>query len=516
MAGNKFYYGFDQSAGSDTDFVTVVLHELIHGLGFLSLVDLSSGAKYLTYNDAYMRHLERHSATPDDYPSMSDAQRVTASTDSGNLHWTGTNVLANDDDLTGGKSNGHVEMYAPSTASSGSSVSHFSTAVFPDELMEPFYTTPLHAPGLAAHLLADVGWSPINSATGSADLQLAVSDSADPVDAASNVSYTVTMTNNGPDSAAQSTLTVFIPETSTYVSASASQGSCRRVDDIVTCVIGSIANAAAPTVTVTITPQQGGNNILAAAVTSITSDSDITNNRANEITSVNGITDLEVSLSNVPEPVTAGQNVTYVANITNNGPSNASNVVTTLTLPADTSFVSAPASQGSCSRSNLTLTCSLGTINTGNSASITVSVTTTSAGSISLSASVVTSAQDNDSTNDSAIIYSTVQAPPSGGGGGGCFIATAAYGGVLAKDVDTLRKFRDHYLLTNSAGTWFVENYYRYSPPIADELSKSPALKAVMKGLLFPLVAISRILTNDETVLEKDIEPPRTQRSTEL
>lgn len=497
MGGRKFYYGFDKNSGSDTDFVTVVLHELIHGLGFLSLVELSSGAKYFSYNDAYMRHLERHGSTPADYPSMDNSQRLAASIDTGNLHWTGANVLAHDDTLTDGNANGHVEMYAPSPAETGSSVSHFSPDVTPNEIMEPFYTAPLHSPGLAAHLLADVGWSPINSASGSADLQLSMSDSADPVQAGSNVSYTLSITNNGPASAAQTTLTIFIPADSTYVSASATAGSCRRVDNIVTCVIGSLASAATASVTLTTSPTQGGNIITAAVVSSITTDSDASNNRGNETTSVISNTDLEITLSDNPDPVTAGNNLTYVATITNKGPSNASDVVTTLTLPADTSFISAPSTQGSCNRNELTLTCSLGTINTSDSAYITISVTTANAGSLSLSASVTNSVPESDSANNSAIIYTTVQAPPSSGGGGGCFIATAAYGSLFARDVVTLRKFRDHYLLTNTAGQWFVKNYYRYSPPVANELAKSPTLKAIMRGLLFPLVAVSRLLTDE-------------------
>jgi len=516
MAGKKFYYGFDKNAGGDVDFVSVVLHELIHGLGFLSLVDLGTGAKYFSHNDAYMRHLERHGSTPADYPGMSDSQRVSASTDTGNLHWTGANVLANDGNLTGGISSGHVEMYAPSTASSGSSVSHFSDAVTPNELMEPFYSGPIHTPGLANYLLADVGWAPINSATGSADLQLAISDSADPVDAGGNVSYTVTISNNGPDNAAQSTLTIFIPQSSAYVSASASQGSCRHLDNIVTCVTGNIANAAAPTVSVTVTPSQGGSIQFAATVSSITTDSDITNNQMNEATVVNGNTDMQVSLSQNPEPVTAGQTITYVATVVNNGPSNAANVVATLSLPAEASFISAPASQGSCTHSNLTLTCSLGNITTMNSADITVNLTTVSVGSISLSATVTSSTEENNAANNSAITYSTVQAPAAaGGGGGGCFIATAAYGSVLARDVATLRKFRDHYLLTNVPGQWFVKMYYRYSPPIANKLAKSPTLKALTKGLLFPLVAVSRVLTTEKTVIMQGAEPQRTPGGTE-
>jgi hypothetical protein len=49
-------------------------------------------------------------------------------------------------------------MYAPNPAEPGSSVSHFSTACSPNELMEPMYTGPLHAVSLARHVMTDIGW----------------------------------------------------------------------------------------------------------------------------------------------------------------------------------------------------------------------------------------------------------------------------------------------------------------------------------------------------------------------
>lgn len=504
MSGNKFYYGFDQSPGADVDFVTVVLHELIHGLGFISLVNLTTGEIFSSFNDAYMRHLEHHGSTPADYPSMTNTQRVTASTATNLLHWTGTNVLANDTHITTGKSNDHIEMYAPSTAASGSSVSHFDTDVgsasLPNELMEPAYASSLHNPGLAIQVLADVGWSPVNTATGSADLQLAIADSADPVNAGSNVSYTVTVTNNGPNSAAQSTLTLFIPTTSSFVSATPSQGSCRRVDSIVTCVLGTIANAATPTVVLTVTPSQGGNHILATTVSSITTDGTNTNNRINETTSISPISDLQISLSDSGDPVISGESFTYTASITNGGPSNAASTVATITLPADATYVSATPSQGSCTRSGVTMTCSLGTVNSGNTPTVSITLRTLLITTLNVSASVTSSSTDNSAANNTAAITTTVIASPkfTGGDGGGCFIATAAYGSVLTKDVDTLRNFRDHYLLTNIPGQWFIKNYYRYSPPVADKLAQSPELKALMKGLLFPLVGLSRLLADSE------------------
>jgi hypothetical protein len=50
-------------------------------------------------------------------------------------------------------------MYAPNPGEPGSSVSHFSTDVTPDELMEPSYTDANHDVGLALELMADLGWA---------------------------------------------------------------------------------------------------------------------------------------------------------------------------------------------------------------------------------------------------------------------------------------------------------------------------------------------------------------------
>jgi RTX calcium-binding nonapeptide repeat (4 copies) len=160
-----WYYGLNGIPPAGTiDFTTVVLHEIAHGLGFLSLVSLQTGAKFAGLDDAYMRLLENH-ATGLLFPTMTDAERVAAQTAGANLHWTGTEAITcGNSALTSGRDpvTGHIEMFAPNPVQPGSSVSHFSTSLSPDQLMEPFDTggSLLNLNALVDPcLLVDLGWT---------------------------------------------------------------------------------------------------------------------------------------------------------------------------------------------------------------------------------------------------------------------------------------------------------------------------------------------------------------------
>ncbi|WP_455201681.1 WD40/YVTN/BNR-like repeat-containing protein [Kaarinaea lacus] len=76
----------------------------------------------------------------------------------------------------------------------------------------------------------------------------------------------------------------------------------------------------------------------------------------------------------------------------------------------------------------------------------------------------------------------------NGGGDGNCFIATAAYGSYLHKDVVELREFRDEFLLTNAFGKKFVAFYYEYSPPVANYIAQHESIRVITRWLLTPLV----------------------------
>ncbi|HOX24887.1 MAG TPA: FlgD immunoglobulin-like domain containing protein [Candidatus Krumholzibacteria bacterium] len=161
LGGAGWYYGLDGNPpAGDYDFITVVLHELGHGLGFITFADLETGAKLQGSDDAYLVHLERAGASPASYADMTDAQRVAANIADPDLRWTGehTTGLLPSFDLTGGLSGDRVRLHAPDPLAVGSSVAHFTSDVTPDEIMEPVFTGPIHDPGLAIFVLEDVGW----------------------------------------------------------------------------------------------------------------------------------------------------------------------------------------------------------------------------------------------------------------------------------------------------------------------------------------------------------------------
>ena len=160
LNNTNWYYGIDGNKPANSiDLLSVVMHEIGHGLGFQTFVNTSTGAKLGNpgKNDAYMLRLEDHSMNKT-WDQLSNAQRAASAIGNGDLHWVGSDVTSKVGNYTVGIDQGHVQQYAPVTLSPGSSVSHFDSALTPDELMEPFITQPKTGPGLAIDLMADIGW----------------------------------------------------------------------------------------------------------------------------------------------------------------------------------------------------------------------------------------------------------------------------------------------------------------------------------------------------------------------
>jgi len=169
-----------------------------------------------------------------------------------------------------------------------------------------------------------------------ADLSITKLDSPDPVKAGEDLTYTVNVTNNGPSTAVNVVVTDTLPAGTTFVSASGTGWTCDHAAGVVTCKRDSLDPGAAPPITIVVkAPAEGGNITNNVAVSSSTPepDPDLNLNNATAVTVVKSKADLSVTKL-APDPVTAGENLTYTVTVTNNGPSTAVNVVVTDTLPA--------------------------------------------------------------------------------------------------------------------------------------------------------------------------------------
>jgi uncharacterized repeat protein (TIGR01451 family) len=94
-----------------------------------------------------------------------------------------------------------------------------------------------------------------------------------------------------------------------------------------------------------------------------------------------GLTDdLLVTLTDAPDPVGVGSPLTYTVQVANTGPSTASNVQLTDTLPAGVEFVSATSSVGTCQEDGGIVTCDLGDLAEGAQAIVTIVVVPLDAG----------------------------------------------------------------------------------------------------------------------------------------
>ncbi len=259
-----------------------------------------------------------------------------------------------------------------------------------------------------------------------ADLSVTKTANADPVVVGNNLTYTITVTNNGSNDAKGVALTDTLPEGVTFVSASVNQ--TQQSNNNLIFELGDIANGASKTIDITVTPPTSGTITGTASVTSKTFDPEVANDTAILATTVTtstvqaASTDLAVTTTNIPEPVNLGDNIAYTIAVTNNGPTTATGVVLTDTLPLGANFVSAEPSKGTVtSESNVfsvsqdsgdpnadlpqsqsfeKVIANLGDLNTGETATVTITANSSAAGTLLNTATLTSNESDPNTTNN--------------------------------------------------------------------------------------------------------------------
>lgn len=217
--------------------------------------------------------------------------------------------------------------------------------------------------------------------TASADL--AITKSAAPVVDGAQAVYTIVVTNNGPSVARSVSVSDPVPAPLTYASSSSTQGTCNAAGTptTVTCAVGDLAPGESATVTVRAgTPGDGSGRGASntATVSSPTPDPINGNNSATYVLPTTAQADVSLAKTVSPNPVVAGQTVTYTLTATNNGPSVATGVTITDAVPARVTGVSATTSTGGATcaaTSGNNVSCSAATMASGATFVVTVTGT---------------------------------------------------------------------------------------------------------------------------------------------
>jgi uncharacterized repeat protein (TIGR01451 family) len=238
----------------------------------------------------------------------------------------------------------------------------------------------------------------------SVDLAVSISAQPGPVSVSSNLVYTIIVTNAGNTRATGVVVTDALPATFTFVSASASAGSCGQTNGIITCNLGTLNSGGSASISIRAQPTEQGRFENTVSVTANQVESTPEDNSASANTDV-GLADLVLLINNPAEPIIAGQMVTYVLTVTNLGPDPEGGYVGgQLSVGPDVgAVVSAEPTAGDIARADNYLSWSVPILPPNGSASLTLEVWVLRQGPFYISARfVANSPNENTSNNDVA------------------------------------------------------------------------------------------------------------------
>jgi len=265
----------------------------------------------------------------------------------------------------------------------------------------------------------------VTTVTASADLSVNKTGPAT-ANAGTDITYTITLTNNGTSNAASVALSDAVPANTTFVSESQTTGStfsCTKPSvggtGTVNCTLASFAPGSATfSITVHISPGAAGTVISNTAnATTTTTDPNPGNNTSTALTNATASADVSI-VKTAPAAASTGSNLTYSINVTNNGPSDAASVTMADTLPPNTTFVSESQLTGPafiCTNPPVggtgAVSCSIATLTAGTSATFSIVVQIAVAaplGPSSNTATVTASSADPNPANNSSTAVTTI------------------------------------------------------------------------------------------------------------
>jgi uncharacterized repeat protein (TIGR01451 family) len=240
----------------------------------------------------------------------------------------------------------------------------------------------------------------------SADLSITKTDGVATATAGGTTTYTIVASNAGPTAANPASVTDTFPAACTSVSYT-SVAAGGATGNTAGPAAGNINDAALNlpagssvtyTATCTISPAAVGTLVNTATISSATPDPNAANNSATDTDTLGATADLSLTKTlTTPPPIMVGDNIVFALTVTNNGPSNATGVVVTDTLPAGLTYVSNDCGAAFAAG---TLTWNVGALAVSASATCNLTVTVTQAGTINNTATATGTEADPTPANN--------------------------------------------------------------------------------------------------------------------
>ncbi len=247
--------------------------------------------------------------------------------------------------------------------------------------------------------------STLDVVTTSADVSIVKTDAPDPVTAGEELSYVLVVSNAGPSTARDVTVSDVLPPGTTFLDANVAGGTCIYAagPNSIACDLGDLAvgDARVITVNVVVDADVPNGTVLTniATVTSSTDDPDIGDNASSAVTTVAATADLSIDKTAAGTGI-PGSEILYTITVTNHGPSEAQAVQVLEAFPAGVTYVW---DDDNCAPGGSP--CSLGNIAAGDSVTfhVAVSVNENAIGVLENAVRVISTTPDPDLANNTDI-----------------------------------------------------------------------------------------------------------------